>query len=163
MTPSVDYRPQWFSPTPAGYRDEVFHYAFDGTNTPGLASSLNPQSIQENIPLPLQAGSEFIWRAYAVFPNVAYAAGLFWLRFKDPFGNYLSAGYVSMDLYSYASGLFTIGAPTTMDKIPIPLEPEILCPSAGLITVDLSNQNPSGGNSLQGVGIVLYGLKRVKV
>ena len=147
----VDYRPQWFYPTPKGSRDQAFNYFYDIANAP--YASLAPASTQENIPLMIETGSKFMWRGVRLNLDGGTSGMPITLlvRFFDPFGNALSADYVPVIQYVNPSGSAAGG-------LPVPIEPEIECPAGSGILVSFSNIDPI--NAVDLPEITLYGLKR---
>ena len=147
----VDYRPQWFYPTPKGCRDQAFNYFYDIANAP--YSSLAADSTQENIPLMIETGSKFMWRGVRLNLDGGLSGMPVSLlvRFFDPFGNALSADFVPMIQYVNPSGSAAGG-------LPVPIEPEIECPAGSGILV--SFKNTDANTSVQLPDITLYGLKR---
>jgi hypothetical protein len=147
----VDYRPQWFYPTPRGVRDQAFNYFYDIASAP--YALLAPSSTQENIPLMIETGSKFMWRGVRL--NLGVGLGgmpvTLLVRFTDPFGNVLSADYVPVTQYTNPSGSAAGG-------IPVPIEPEIECPAGSGIMVSFQNIDPI--NSVNLPNITLYGMKR---
>jgi hypothetical protein len=141
----VDYRPQWFYPTPRGVREQAFNYFYDIANAPYAPLAAN--STQENIPLMIETGSKFMWRGVRM--NLGGADLL--VRLTDPYGNALSADWVPVIQYVNPSGSAAGG-------LPVPIEPEIECPAGGGVLV--SFKNPDLVNSVTLPEITLYGVKR---
>ena len=147
----VDYRPQWFYPTPKGCRDQAFNYFYDIANAP--YSSLAADSTQENIPLMIETGSKFMWRGVRVNLDGG-TSGMpvtLLVRFFDSFGNALSSDFVPVIQYVNPSGSAAGG-------LPVPIEPEIECPAGSGILVSFKNIDPI--NAVDLPEITLYGLKR---
>ena len=150
------YRPQFAYPTPRGYRDEQFHYAFDLSNVPQLAkTSIAAGAFLQNIPLPLQQDAAFLWNSITV-SGANSADPVIAGRFRDPYGNYLSDDFVPFDLYCHPAGGPVIG---TLD---CPWEPAIECPAGAIIWLDLKNQT-TGSSNLTLVRLLLGGLKRYPI
>ena len=147
MTP---YRPQYAYPTPKGFRDEQFHYSFDGFNTPLLNQNVAANSTIANIPLVLQTDAPFLMRGIKVSPQVK---SQLLIQFKDPWGNYLSTGLLPIALYASPPGGSYVGYP------PLIFEPEIKCPIGGVWWVWL--QNGTNG-ALAAPEISFYGVKRYR-
>jgi hypothetical protein len=147
----VDYRPQWFYPTPRGCRDQAFNYFYDIANA--QYATLAAASTQENIPLMIETGSKFMWRGVRLNKDDTLTGMPVTLlvRFFDPFGNALSADFVPVIQYVNPSGSAAGG-------LPIPIEPEIECPAGSGILVSFKNIDLN--NSVQLPEITLYGLKR---
>ena len=146
----VDYRPQWFYPTPRGSRDQPFNYFYDIANA--AYSSLAALSSQESIPLALETGSKFMWRGVRLNldgGNSGIPVTLL-VRFYDPLGNALSSDFVPVIQYVNPSG-------SACGAIPVPLEPEIECPSGSLILVSFKNVDT---NAVNLPDVTLYGMKR---
>jgi hypothetical protein len=147
----VDYRPQWFYPSPRGCREQAFSYFYDLFNA--AYSPLAVLSTQENIPLAIETGSKFLWRGVRL--NLGVGIGgipvTLLVRFFDPFGNALSSDYVPVIQYVNPSGSAAGG-------LPVPIEPEIECPPGSGILVSFKNIDPN--NTAQLPEITLYGLKR---
>lgn len=154
-----DYRPQWMNPTPKGFKDDTYTYFFDASNTPGLVTAVPAGGRRENIPLPLQAGAQFLWRGFTLIPTYGVLVGLL-MRWKDPWGNYLSADYIPTWLCGYPSGSVSIigGGTAQPMKIIVPFDPEVICPPSSLITIDLKNE---AATDISLVGVTLYGVRRV--
>jgi hypothetical protein len=160
----MSWRPQFVFSTPPGYRDEEFIYYFDRTNTPSLAAGAT-----QDIGLTLQQDQPFVWRAWEIQNGAAATFNAFTgvldgVRWKDPYGNYLSFGFVPTALYTRASsglpflatGGLTPSAPFTQGLV-VPIEPEIFCPAGAVITL---YANPSVALATQGWQVALYGVKR---
>ncbi len=147
----VDYRPQWFYPTPRGVREHAFNYFYDLYTA--AYSPLAPASTQENIPLMIETGSKFMWRGVRL--NLGGGANgvpvTLLVRFTDPFGNPLSADFVPVIQYMNPSGSAAGG-------LPVPIEPEIECPAGSGLSVSFQNVDPD--NSVLLPDITLYGMKR---
>jgi hypothetical protein len=147
----VDYRPQWFYPTPRGCRDQAFNYFYDLYNAP--YRFLAAASTQENISLAIETGSKFMWRGVRM--NLGeVGSGMpvtLLVRLTDPLGNVLSADFVPVIQYANPSGSAAGG-------LPVPMEAEIECPAGSFISVSFKNIDPN--NSARLPEITLYGLKR---
>lgn len=147
----VDYRPQWFYPTPRGSRDQFFAYFYDLANA--AYHSVPASSTVENIPLALETGSKFMWRGVRL--NIdGGPSGLpttLLVRFTGPLGNALSADWVPVTQYANPSG-------SACGAVPVPWEPEIECPSGSLILVSFKNLDAVSAVTLPDV--TLYGMKR---
>ena len=146
----VDYRPQWFYPTPRGCSEQPFLYFYDIANAP--YATLAPSSTQENIPLMIETGSKFMWRGVRL--NLDRNGGMpvtLLVRFFDPYGNALSADWVPVIQYVNPSGSAAGG-------LPVPIEPEIECPAGSGILVSFKNLDPVHAVYLPDV--TLYGMKR---
>ena len=150
----VDYRPQWYYPTPKKFRDTPFCYFYDLANAP--YATLAAASTQENIPLGLETGSLFMWRGIRLNTDAARggAGGIppsLQVRFTGPFGNELSSDWVPVIQYVNPTGSAAGG-------LVVPIEPEMECPSGGFILVSFKNTDPV--NSVVLPEITLYGMKR---
>jgi len=144
----VDYRPQWFYPSPRGCREEPFNYFYDIANAP--YALLAASSTQESIPLAIETGSKFMWRGVRLNGDTTSLPVTLLVRFTDPFGNALSADYVPVIQYANPSGSAAGG-------LPVPMEPEIECPPGSFISVSFKNLDTS---PVYLPDITLYGLKR---
>lgn len=90
------YRPQFaYAPPQQGIVEEEFEYYFDPTNTPALKLTLQPGQQYLNIPLTTQNDADFLWRGIQ-----CSGPGNVGVRFHDPYGNYMSDGYVPLSCYS---------------------------------------------------------------
>jgi hypothetical protein len=147
----VDYRPQWFYPTPRGVREEPFVYFYDIANA--AYATLAPSSTQENIPLMIETGSKFMWRGVRLNKDgTTHGMPITLLvRFTDPYGNALSSDWVPVIQYVNPSGSAAGG-------LPVPIEPEIDCPAGSGILA--SFKNADANNSVALPEITLYGMKR---
>jgi hypothetical protein len=150
------YRPQYAFETPRGFRDETFHYSFDKTNVAALGVLLPTLQLRNDIILQFQNDQEFVCRAIRVLGAVTEQGGgtpvsnlYIWL--KDPFGNYLSQTYVPISRYLTGAGAGIIG------RLPVIIEPEIICPAGGMWAMYL--YNPTTG-SLLPPSITFFGVKR---
>ena len=147
----VDYRPQWFYPTPRGCFEQPFVYFYDIANAP--YALLAPSSTQENIPLMIETGSKFMWRGVRLNKDgTTHGMPITLLvRFTDPYGNALSSDWVPVIQYVNPSGSAAGG-------LPVPIEPEIECPAGSGILV--SFKNTDANNSVVLPEVTLYGMKR---
>lgn len=126
------WRPQFaFPPAPAGFRDEQFHYGFDGSNVPALATAIAAGSQVLNVVLQLQNDAEFILRAIKV--QLGTAPSSLALQLRDPYGNYLSA--TPLELSNYLTG----GGAAMVGQMAVPFEDQIRCPLGGFFEVFLYN------------------------
>ena len=126
------YRPQAaYPPAPPGWQDEDFEYYFDLSSIPAFAGVLGAGQEVTGIVLQLQPDAEFRWRAV----QVSNPGSMLGLRFRAPDGAYLSEGYVPMENFS--------GFPQAAAGIPgggpVALEPEIVCPAASVVLLDVAN------------------------
>ena len=149
------YRPQYAFETPRGFRDETFHYTFDKTNVAALGVILPTLQLRNDIILQLQNDAEFVCRAIKVVGAADERGGTpisnldIWL--KDPFGNYLSQTYVPISRYLTGAGRAVPG------RLPVIVEPEVMCPAGGMWTMYL--YNPTTG-SINPPSITFFGVKR---
>lgn len=153
------YRPQFCYPTPPGCRDEDFVYYFDGSNTPLLNQDVQGLTLS-NIPLPLQQDAPFYWRGIKVELRGAGGGPAIpdlYVKFQDPYLNFLSDGLVSATTYGFAQNPVVFNQAEYTGP-PVPLEPEIYCPPGGLIQFFLFC--PTGTVSYPMV--TLFGVKRFK-
>jgi hypothetical protein len=119
----MNYVPQFQFETPPGFRDEEYAYNFDFSNTPGLVTALPATSeIPGGVPLKLDSDAPFYLGGFFL----AGVAGML-VRFKDPFGNFLSDDYVPIE--EYAGSIF---------------DPGILCPPGGIVFLYLKNPTAGG-------------------
>ena len=125
LTPGQNIlRPQFaFKEAPEGFEDEDFVYVFDASNTPALVQALAPGESILNIPLQLQSDAEFIVRGIEVFDT----SGLAQIRLRTPQGDYLQSDWTPA--LDYAGH-------------PVPVEPAIPCPAAGVWLLDVANGHP---------------------
>ena len=144
------FRPQFAYPTPAGYRDEQFHYAFDSFNTPLLSGTVAAGALVSLIPLVLQTDAPFFARGIKV---ATVGGSNLKIQFKDPWGNYLSSAPLPINLYVNPGGAAGPGFS------PVVIEPEIQCPAGGIFWVWLQN---TSGAPVAAPAISFYGVKRYK-
>jgi hypothetical protein len=141
------YRPQFSYPSIPDCREEQFHYAYDSTNASGLGTSIAAGAFLLNVPLSLQPDAAFLWRGFKVADS-----GLA-IRFKDPYGNYLSPCPIPIALYADTP----LDTNSDAGGFCIPWPQGIYCPPGGAVNVDF--YNPTSG-ALTPTAIALYGLKR---
>ena len=122
------YRPQFPNSVPPGYQDKEFVHYFDQTNTPQLnnALSLAAGATLLQIPLQLQGDAPFTLRGIVV-----NGPGNFALRFKDPYGNYLSDDFIPIPLRDGLEETSVFGQNV------VEFEPEIPCPLGSIVFVDV--------------------------
>ena len=128
----MSYRPQFpYPPAPEGWVDEEFEYYFDVSILPVFQVPILPGQEIVGIVLQTQPDAEFRWRAV----QVSNPGSMLGLRFRAPDGAYLSEGYVPMENFS--------GFPQAAAGIPgggpVALEPEIVCPAASVVLLDVAN------------------------
>jgi hypothetical protein len=145
----MSFRPQFAFQTPAGFRDEQFHYSFDSTNVPSLGNPILAGGALRNVPLQLQNDAEFILRSWKVQLGVA-VSGLF-ATIRDPYGNFLSATPLPFANYLTPAGAITIG------QMEVPFESEIVCPVGGFLQLFLYNVSTG---SITPPQFTLYGVNR---
>ena len=143
------YRPQYAFETPRGFRDETFHYSFDKSTVAALGVSIAAGALVNDIILQLQNDAEFVCRAIKV--HLAAAGSNLDLWLKDPFGNYLSQTYIPINRAYRGAGIGVVG------RLPVIIEPEIICPAGGMWTAYL--YNPTTG-ALMPPAFTLFGVKR---
>lgn len=172
------YRPQFAYPTPDGCRDEEFTYFFDSSNTPMLGASLSAVTLS-NIPLVLDQDAPFYWRGAKLglllavlgegitrryeFPNIQ-------VKFQDPFQNDLSDGLIPATQSFFPMNPLNFGTAAgaglpvrsaLFTGAPVPLDPEIYCPSGSCILFFL--KSPALELlSTASLSVTLYGVKRFK-
>jgi hypothetical protein len=145
-------RPQFPFPTPPDCYDEDFVYSFNSTNTPALGTSIAAGAQLQNIPLLLTPDAPFLWR------GLSTPVSNLMIRFKEPAGNYLSDGYVPIDLYTVPAGITTTqGTPVILEADAGDGQGAIFCPAGGIVTVYFYN---STAGSLTPPSIQLLGVKR---
>jgi len=122
------YRPQFPDNPHKEFRDEDFVQYFDQNSNLQLANALNLAvgGMILEIPLQLQSDAPFTWRAIQVNGPANFA-----MRFKDPYGNYLTDDWVMLPLAFSPDSTAPFG--TTV----IPLEPAIRCPLGSVVWVDI--------------------------
>lgn len=126
------YRPQYaFPPTLPGFLDEQFHYSFDGTNVPVLATPIAAGQGVENITLQLQNDAEFILRAVKV--QLSTSPSNLYGTIRDPYGNFLSASPLP-----FAGYLTPSGSPL-MGSLFVNFEAEVRAPIGGFFQLFLFN------------------------
>ena len=144
------YRPQFaFPPAPRGYRDEQFHYGFDGTNVAALGRTVAAGGQLNNILLPLEPDAGFLCRGIKI--QTATARTNLGVQLKSPHGDYLEITYLP------AADLYTPSGAAILGSLFVPLEPEVECPPGGVW--NLSLYNPTAGG-LACPSVTLYGVKR---
>lgn len=125
----MSYRPQFAYPTPEGFQDEEFVQYFDSISNPALATVLAAGAEIRDIPLILDSNAEFHIRGIEVALENNNELGI---QIRDPYGNYLSDGYVPAGAYS-GQQLGDVGA------CPVALESEIVCPPGGALSISIKN------------------------
>jgi hypothetical protein len=125
----VSFRPQFPFETPEGFEDFELVQYFDQFNAAGLSFSLAAGAEILGVPLLLEPNVEYRIRAVQVDITLSDPLGI---RFRDPYGNYLSDDFVPVASYSGQSEA-SVGA------CPVTLESEIVCPPGGAVLVDLKN------------------------
>lgn len=180
------YRPQSAYKTPDGYRDEPFDYYFDELS-PQLINILNVQASSvpyvtaltvgsqiTGIPFQLDPDAEFHWKSTVVgirnqdftsgagAPSNGSDASTIVLRWRDPYGNYLSNDYEPVGWYaSDAPMVFNNSLSTNSVISPYGSvgpsrvwEPEVFCPAGSTVLLDLAVE---GRASQAGKNILLFG------
>ena len=126
------YRPQFAYPPPEpGFVEEEFCYFFDSTNVPDLASPLPPGGQVLRIPLQLEPDAPFFLRGIQISGN----QGPLGIRFTDPWGNELAEGSIEADRGYYA----TLDGPNPVGRLPVIVEPQVLCPAGSMLLIDLTS------------------------
>jgi len=125
----MSFRPQFPFPTPEGYQDEEFTQSFSSLTVAALSAALGLGEESTGIPLALEPNTAYLVRGIEVSTSSSDPIGV---RFADPWGNFLSDGYVPAGGYS-GQQLAPVGA------CPVIFEGEISCPPGGIFTVDLKN------------------------
>lgn len=122
------YRPQFTYPTPSEFDDKDFVAYFDQTNTTQLnaALSLAAGATIIGIPLVLQSDAPFFWRGIKI-----NGPSNFGVRFRDPYGNYMSSDYLPLPLD------YEPQEPAVIGSNPVVLEPQVRCPAGSVILVDV--------------------------
>lgn len=122
------YRPQFPFSTPDEFQDKDAVQYFDQTSTPLLASALNLGigGIIIGISLQLEPDAPFTWRGLKVNGPANFA-----MRFRDPYGNYLSDDWISLPLE------YTPQATPSYGSNVVDIEPAIACLQASVILVDV--------------------------
>ena len=124
----MPFRAQYaYPPAPPGWIDEEFEYYFDVNNTPALATI---PALQ--IPLQLQSDAEYHWRAVEISGNQGNIVMRLWKGATQ-----LSQTLVPVDdaYSSNIAGAFPV--PPPIGKLPVILEPEVLCEPGSQLLVDL--------------------------
>lgn len=146
----MSYRPQYvYPPTPVGFEDEEFHYSFDSTTTPLLATAITTLAQVNDIILPLQADAPFIARGLRITLGTADSTLDF--KLKTPAGDYMETTFVPIARYAAGGGLAIAG------RLVVPFDTEIECPAGSNWTLYL--YNPTGGN-VNPPAVTLFGVKR---
>ena len=147
----MGFVPQFAFRTPAGFRDEPRIQYFDDSNTPGLVGNgPSPGQFQgENesgVPLIFDSDAPFWLRAIHLnqLPAMDPQYPLL-VKFKDPFGNYLSDDWV-----------------TALDYAPLVFEPPIEVPAGGVFWIYF--KNPAGNTLWANLPQISFlGLKRYPI
>jgi hypothetical protein len=142
------YRPAFAYHTPRGFRDETFHYSFNGSNVAALGTAIAAGALVADIILQLQNDADFVCRGLKVLLGTVPSNLYLWL--KDPFGNYLSQTYVPASLSVSGSGSGVCGS------LVVPIE-EIICPASGMWTAYLYNPTAAPVNP---PAFSFFGVKR---
>lgn len=149
----MTYRPQYaYPPPPAGFKDEQFHYSFDGTNCPLLstANALAPGAASNNIILLMQSDAIFLARALKIKLGNSHSTLDFQL--KTPRGDYMQTVPVPLALYAGR-----IDGVNGAGHFFVPIEAEIEAPPGSNWTLYL--YNPTSG-TVNPPAVTLYGVKR---
>jgi hypothetical protein len=122
------YRPQFPYAIPPEFRDKDLTHYFDQNTTTQLnnALSLAAGATLLQIPLQLETSAPFWWRGIKVNGPSNFA-----VRFKDPFGNYLSDDWVPLPI-DYAPN-----EPAVFGSNPVDWEPAIECLPGSIVFVDV--------------------------
>lgn len=151
------YRPQFaHPPAPLGFEDEQFHYAFDGTNCPLLASTspVPAGGFSNDIVLLMEADAPFICRTLQI-RNSAGSSNL-WFQLKTPRGDYMQIVPVEIQRYAFSNaGGVALAAGHNFP----PLETEIEAPAGSNWTLYLYNPTAA---PLAPPMVTLFGVKRRK-
>ena len=124
------YLPQFVTvPTPAGFQDEDFHYSFDQSNTP-LLGVVTPGQEALRLTLQLQSDCEFHLRGFQISGNTASLQ----IRVYDCYGNELSSTLIECDR-AYSA---TENGAAPIGRLPVVVEPELICPPGGFLSLDLA-------------------------
>ncbi|MGA8872456.1 MAG: hypothetical protein WB460_15015, partial [Candidatus Acidiferrales bacterium] len=143
------YRPQYAYPPPAkGIEAEVYHYSFDGTNTPVLALTLAGGTQANDIMLPLEPDAPFCCRGIRI--ALGTAGSPLKVKLKTPAGDYIQTADVPSSKWAFGGGAPVVG------NLVVPLEPEIWCAAGSVWTLYLFN--PTAGN-VNPPAITLFGIK----
>lgn len=147
------FRPQYAFRTPPGFRDETFHYIFDGTTNPALGASLGSSQTTRDNYLQTQNDAEFIIRAWKIL-SPALGASSLQIQVRDAFGNYLSFVFVPLSCYLTPSGAPVVGF------LPVSMEAELVVPASGFVAVNFENLTTGGATPPK---LMLLGVKRYPV
>ena len=122
------YRPQFPFATPPEYQDKDFVHYFDQANTTQLnnALSLAAGAYILGIPLQLQADAPFTLRGIKINGPANFA-----VRFRDPYGNYLSDDWIPIPL-EYGPEETTVYGSNEVD-----FEPQVKCPAGTQVLLDI--------------------------
>jgi hypothetical protein len=150
----MSYRPQFVYPAiPASDLAEVFTHAFNVGNTPALDGSIPAGGFLNDIPLVLDQNAEFHWAGFKISSDDDGSS--LSAQLKDPFGRYLSDGFVPVNLCGVGSGL---GG--SVGTVPVPVEPAIVCPPGGVVWLYL--YNPTAAPYVIDIEVTLFGEKRFR-
>ena len=146
------YRPQFAYRTPKGFRDVEFEHFYDSTTLAALAPVSGSVSPVYSIPLNIDPDAEFRWRGVKIDHLFSLNVGL---RFRDPYGNYLSDDFVPVWL-AFIPPSLTIytGGQSCIH------EPEIVCPASSVVLLDVCSYDTVPWSSRGLLSILLTGVKR---
>ncbi len=125
------YRPQFFFPTPKGYRDESFvrpvTVGQDPSGTIPAGQYINDYAIRMDTDAPQIIRSLFIeGKQQNQNSNIQ-------MRLRDAFGNFLTDGYVPLWLYGSGAGSTPPDGGSGRTKL---FESEIYCPPGSVLLAD---------------------------
>lgn len=157
------YRPQFgYPPPPAGFEDHQFHYEFDSSNTPILATSIPATTLQPDIILPMQSDAMFIARGVKFQQLNVIGQETFYFQLKTPRGDYMQS--VPVPINCYADVVIGLVSPTTGaaagSSVAVPFNDEVECPPGSNWTLYLYNPL---GLSLLPPQVTFFGVKRRKI
>lgn len=124
----MSYRPQFPNSVPSAFQDKDFVHYFDQKNTIQLnnALSLAVGAYLIGIPLELQADAPFTLRGIKINGPSNFA-----VRFRDPYGNYLSDDWVPIPM-DYGPEETSVYGSNVVE-----FEPQIKCPAGAQLLVDV--------------------------
>lgn len=126
-----------FYPTPEGFVDETFDFAFPLT----VATS----QMAVDRPLRVDADADFLLRS--LLGEFVGGAGISDIRLTDPSGSYMSNDFIIFDLLVQTPGSNELS----------PVFPEVRVPANGLMLADLLETSGAGPST---VLLVFLGVKR---
>ncbi len=132
------YRPQRYSPAPAGLNPEYFAVPITQAMVNGGAAIAALAELQ-NIGIQMDMDFDFYMTglAYSAPTNLNFLG----IRLRDAWGVYLSQDYLLTYLYAYPAG---VNPDRGGGFIPV-FEPPVWCPAGSVLQMDVTNFSTSTG------------------